>query len=257
VPDGLEYVPPVREFFDRHYTTHERYWWRGDNRYSTDVSAHTAFHATVLAAAARRGPGAALDLGAGEGADAIRLAKLGYQVDAVEVSPVACEKIERFARSQGVRVTVRNEPAETARLPAARYDVVLMNGSLHYVRDKPAVLRRVSAASVPDALHAVMLFSTATPVPEEHCVVPVFPDDEDGVVERFYEGWHILLRAYERGRQERSHPGFGPHVHSHIKLVAARRGVRDENSQQSHHRRPAPRPPAVGLPAAGRRIEAR
>jgi 2-polyprenyl-3-methyl-5-hydroxy-6-metoxy-1,4-benzoquinol methylase len=76
-------------------------------------------------------PGAALDLGAGEGADAIRLAKLGYHVDAVEMSTVACEKIERFARSEGVRVKVRNEPVETADLTEADYDLVLMNGSLH------------------------------------------------------------------------------------------------------------------------------
>ena len=52
--------------------------------------------------------------GAGEGADAIRLAKLGYQVDAVEVSAVACEKIERFAKSEGVKITIRNGPVETA-----------------------------------------------------------------------------------------------------------------------------------------------
>lgn len=67
--------------------------------------------------------------------------------------------------------------------------------------------------------------SIATPVPAEHAVVPVFPDDEGGVVEGFYKGWGMLLRAHERGRGEHSHPRFGPHVHSHIKLVAARRGV--------------------------------
>ena len=103
---------------------------------------HNEFHATLLAVAARRGPGVALDLGAGEGADAIRLAKLSYQVDAVEVSPVACEKIERFARSQGVRITVRNEPLETVDLTGNSYDVVLMNGCLHYVRDKSRFVPR-------------------------------------------------------------------------------------------------------------------
>jgi SAM-dependent methyltransferase len=85
------HVPQIRTFFDRQYAAHERYWWRGENRYSVDPMVHTEFHATLLAVAARRGPGVALDLGAGEGADAIRLAKLGYQVDAVEVSAVACE----------------------------------------------------------------------------------------------------------------------------------------------------------------------
>ena len=32
--------------------------------------------------------------------------------------------------------------------------------------------------------------------------------------------WRALLHVRERGRAEHSHPGFGPHVHSHIKLVA-------------------------------------
>ncbi len=110
------HVPQVRTFFDRQYASHERYWWRGENRYSIDPTVHTEFYATLLAVAARRGSGVALDLGAGEGADAIRLAKLGYKVDAVEVSTVACEKIERFAWSQGVRINVRNEPMETVDL---------------------------------------------------------------------------------------------------------------------------------------------
>src|SRR6266568_7686133 len=103
------HVPQVRTFFDRQYASHERYWWRGENRYSIDPTVHTEFYATLLDVVARRGSGVALDLGAGEGADAIRLAKLGYKVDAVEVSAVACEKIERFARSEGVCVNVRNE----------------------------------------------------------------------------------------------------------------------------------------------------
>jgi SAM-dependent methyltransferase len=183
----------------------------------------------VLDVAARRGGGYALDLGAGEGADAIRLSKLGYQVDAVEVSAVACEKIERFAKSEGVTITLRNEPVETAQLPAGRYNLVLMNGCLHYVRDKLNVLRRAMAASTGDAVHAVSLFSTATPIPAEHNAVPVFPDDEGGIVECFYEGWKPLCQAYERKRDERSHPGFGPHVHSYIKLVAARTHVWDDD----------------------------
>ena len=40
-----------------------------------------------------RPAGRVLDLGAGEGIDAIRLARLGYEVDAVEGSVIGAEKI--------------------------------------------------------------------------------------------------------------------------------------------------------------------
>lgn len=54
------------------------------------------------------------------------------------------------------------------------------------------------------------------------------PDDENGTIEHFYRGWRILHHAHERDRAEHSHPGFAPHVHSHIKLVAARNPIDTE-----------------------------
>jgi 2-polyprenyl-3-methyl-5-hydroxy-6-metoxy-1,4-benzoquinol methylase len=137
----------------------------------------------------------------------IRLARLGYAVDAIEMSTVACEKAERFARAERVSVTVRCESIETAELTEV-YDLVLMNGSLHYVRDKHNVLKQVTAASTPDAVHAIAVFSTATPVPAEHAVIPVFPEEEGGTVEQFYRDWRHLLRVHQRGQAERSHLGL-------------------------------------------------
>lgn len=224
------YLPMVRAFFDSQYTAHDRYWWRGSNRYSTRPTDHTPYNAAWLAAAARRGPGRALDLGAGEGADAIRLARLGYQVDAIDTSPVACEKAERFARAERVRIDIRCEPIETAQLARATYDLVLMNGCLHYIRDKTSVLDRVLAASEPRAIHAMSLFSTATPVPDEHATIPVFPAEDRGAVERYYRNWHLVLHLHERNRMEHSHPGFAPHAHSQIKLIAARGHPKTEAS---------------------------
>jgi hypothetical protein len=142
------------------------------------------------------------------------------------VSAVACEKAERFARAEGVRMNVRCEPIETASLEGI-YDVVLMNGCLHYVSDKNSVLTRVTTVSAADAVHAVAVFSTATPIPSEHAVIPTFPDEEGGTVEQFYNGWRSLLRFYERDRAEHSHAGFAPHAHSHIKLIAERQPERN------------------------------
>lgn len=97
-----------------------------------------------------------------------------------------------------------------------------MSGSPHYVEDKIAVLTKVNSASTPQATHAVSLFSTVTPLPNEHAAIPVFPDEKGGVVEQFYRKWKLHLLIYERGQLEHSHPGFALHVHSHIKLVATR-----------------------------------
>ena len=218
VPDHRADEIAISEFFDWQYAAHRRYWWRGDNRYSLDPADHTAYNAVILQFAVST-TGRALDLGAGEGADAIRLAKLGWQVEAVELSPVACEKIEDFASREHVEVLVRNESMTTAVLAEAAYDLVLMNGSLHYIEDKALMLAKARRASTKGAVHAVSLFSTATPMPHEHTVVPVFPDDEDGIVEDFYRDDSRLLRVFDRNRQERSHPGFGVHQHSHIKLI--------------------------------------
>jgi len=168
---------------------------------------------------AARKPGRALDIGAGEGSNSIRLAMLGYETDVIEESAVACEKIENFARSAGVRLNIQNTAAQTAVLQNSEYDVVVMNGVLHYVEDKEDLLRRISRCSAAGALHVISLFSTVTPVPDEHAVVPVFPDDEGGVVERFYQQSDILTLRYQRAKAESSHPGFAKHVHSYLKMV--------------------------------------
>lgn len=209
----------VRDFFDRQYRLHRRYWWRENNRYSLDPADHTPFNGSVLHALCNRTPGRALDVGAGEGADAIRLAKLGYEVDALELSPIACEKIESFARAERVRLNLRNESALTASFASGVYDVVVMNGLLHYLEEKEVTLQHVSHGSAPGALHVISLFSTTTPLPSEHAVVPTFPDCENGVVKKFYERHRIVRLMRQRAKVETSHPGFSAHVHSYLKMI--------------------------------------
>jgi len=52
--------------------------------------------AMLLEALSNRQPGLALDLGSGEGMDAIRLARLGYQVDAIEGSAVGQKRLKNL-----------------------------------------------------------------------------------------------------------------------------------------------------------------
>src|SRR6185437_7102926 len=98
-PPGATYNMNIAEFFDENYRSEERYWWRESVRYSGDPAdyPHSLLTQMTLRLIADCPPGRALDLGAGEGTDSIRLALMGYDVDAVEISKVGAEKIKWFA----------------------------------------------------------------------------------------------------------------------------------------------------------------
>ena len=82
-------------------------------------------HALVVEAGALR-PGRALDVGCGEGADSVWLARQGWQVVGLDPSAVALERAQAGAASAGVDVTwVHAELAQAAGdLPAAGFDLV-------------------------------------------------------------------------------------------------------------------------------------
>lgn len=77
-------------------------------------------------------PGRALDLGCGPGRNAIHLASLGFEVDAVDLSPTAVAWAEERAREAGAEVRFHCGDAFTAALPG-RYDLVYDSGCLHHL----------------------------------------------------------------------------------------------------------------------------
>ncbi|BCB88813.1 hypothetical protein Psuf_061260 [Phytohabitans suffuscus] len=74
-------------------------------------------------------PGEALDLGCGAGGDALRLARQGWRVTAVDIATTAVEKLRSLAQAEGLgeRVTAeqhnlaRTFPAGTFHLVSAQY----------------------------------------------------------------------------------------------------------------------------------------
>jgi SAM-dependent methyltransferase len=71
-------------------------------------------------------PGRALDVGCGEGADAIWLARRGWKVTAIDISDVAVGRAREAAELAGVSVEwVRGDALHTA-LPARSFDLVSM-----------------------------------------------------------------------------------------------------------------------------------
>lgn len=83
----------------------------------------------LVAQAAELTPGTALDVGCGEGADAIWLAGRGWTVTAVDVSQVALDRGAQHARDQGgaalaARITWQQVDAFDWSPPPSAYDLV-------------------------------------------------------------------------------------------------------------------------------------
>src|SRR5215469_4308255 len=81
----------------------------------------------------------ALDLGSGTGANAVRLARLGFHVTLLDVSLPMLDHAERAAWEAGVRERVRLRHGDAAQLAtlfeAGSFDLILCHNVLEFVDD--------------------------------------------------------------------------------------------------------------------------
>jgi len=110
-------------------------------------------------------PGDALDLGCGDGGDALWLARLGWQVTAVDISAVAVERLAALARSHGLGDRVTTVRADLHKsFPPGGFDLVCA----HYLHtpfdlDRATVLRSAAHALRPGGRLLVVDHGSAAP----------------------------------------------------------------------------------------------
>lgn len=129
------------DFWEQHYGAKDRVW-------SGRVNARLAEIAEPLT------PGRALDLGCGEGADAIWLARHGWEVVGVDVSPTALGRAAQDAAAAGVgdRITFTQHDLSQS-FPEGRFDLVsaqFFHSPLS--TDRSYALRGATDAVVPGGL---------------------------------------------------------------------------------------------------------
>ena len=104
-----------------------------------------------------------IDLGCGQGTQALRLARRGYDVTGVDAS---ADLLARFGRDlagepAGVRGRVRTEQGliedYAERAGAARFPVVLCHGVLMYLADPGPVLRAIAALTAPGGIVSLLV----------------------------------------------------------------------------------------------------
>jgi SAM-dependent methyltransferase len=134
------------EFWDARYASAERIW-------SGRPNVHLVGEVADLA------PGDALDVGCGEGADAVWLAEGGWQVTATDISSVALERAAAHAAERGVadRITWQVVDVLTWEPPMAAFDLVSAQ-YMHLPRPElDSLHRRLAGAVAPGGTLLVVL----------------------------------------------------------------------------------------------------
>jgi SAM-dependent methyltransferase len=149
-------VNETQEHWDHHYGQRERVWSGRVNQRLAEIAAPLP-------------PGRALDLGCGEGGDAVWLAERGWHVVAVDVSEVALQRATAEARARGVadRIDFVHHDL-SATFPAGVFDLVsaqFLHSTIEL--DRPRILQRAAAAVAGGGVLAVVDHGSAPPTANE------------------------------------------------------------------------------------------
>ncbi len=172
----------AERFWEGHYRGHERVWSGKANAVLVDVVGSLP-------------AGTALDLGCGEGGDAIWLARLGWRVTAVDVSATALDRAAADAATAGVadRIDFRQHDL-TLTFPSGAFDLVSAQ-YLHSPIEFPRVdvLRAAASAVAPGGMLLIVDHASVSPWSW------AAPEETLGPLDLSPDEWHTeRLEARER-----------------------------------------------------------
>jgi tellurite methyltransferase len=135
-------------------------------------------------------PGTVLDLGGGDGRNALFLAARGFDVTVVDVVPRALESLAREAAERGL--TVDSKLLDLAGYAPPPHDNLVCTVTLHFLREEEArkLLERAQEATRPGGVHVVTTFTRDGPLflqssPGRFWLPP-------GDLATLYAGWDVL-----------------------------------------------------------------
>lgn len=159
-----------------------------------------------------------LEVGCGEGRDAVFFAKNGYQVTAFDLTASGIEKAKRLADMHQVEVNFFRADLRQFRLEEA-YDVIYSSGVLHHIpRElKAELLSNYKEHTAPGGINAVNVF-----VKKPYISAPPDSDGDDDTWESgelvwLYRDWKLLAAREE---EFDCNSGGTPHRHCMNVLLA-------------------------------------
>jgi SAM-dependent methyltransferase len=142
----------TKEHWERHYGERDRVWSGRVNVQFADVVEDLP-------------PGRALDLGCGEGADAVWLAERGWDVVAVDISETALRRAAEAAETRGVADRIEFAQLDLSQgFPDGAFDLIssqFLHSTLHL--DRQRILASAASALQPGGLLVIVDHGSAPP----------------------------------------------------------------------------------------------
>lgn len=160
----------TKEHWEEHYAARDRIWSGRVNVQFAEIVGDLP-------------PGRALDLGCGEGADAVWLAERGWEVVAVDISDTALARAREAARDRGVADKIEFVALDLSEgFPAGEYDLISAQ-FLHskVPLDRQSILKQALGALRPDGLLVIVDHGSAPPWPSKLDHHHEFPSAEEVV----------------------------------------------------------------------------
>lgn len=161
-----------------------------------------------------------LDIGCGEGKNAIYLARLGAKVDAIDISAFAIANAKRaWTDKDNVNWIVYD--IRQMKIEQGRYDVVILYGILHCLKDAleiTEIVTKTKDATKTGGFHIVCSFNERTQDLTAH---PDFSPIlvRDSFYLSLYSDWSILYHTDEDLIESHPHNDI-EHVHSMTRIIA-------------------------------------
>lgn len=160
----------------------------------------------------------ALDLGCGEGRNALYLASLGLVTSASDISESGIEKLDSVAAEMNLNID--SSVCDMREYEFTHdFDLVVCQGCLHLIKREEwhQVISRMKEHTVSGGYHNIGVFTDEAPEPEDQrgMMVGLF---KEGELFAYYEDWEILdTNTY---KFEHEHPDGPRHVHAGNSLIA-------------------------------------
>lgn len=159
--------------FDKYYANEKCYWGLKPSKLVEEILKY-------------KKSGSVLDLGCGEGRNALFLAKKGFDVTGIDISKEGIKKLERIAKEYNVKI--KSFVQEISNFPCINYDIIMSIVTLHFFEKDEIgrLVEKIKNYTSENGLNIISVFTEKNPYKK---FPYLFKQDE---LRNLYENWEIL-----------------------------------------------------------------